>query len=135
MLIKKCKICGKPFEVRHSTHTLCSPECRKKSASINYKSFYERNKIRVNGKNVKKYREKVVGFSCKFCGEEVKPFVINNRLRRRRWHEECLINKCIEAIKNGEPFNSNSKILGFANNKGYTKSEILEIMKERNEER
>lgn len=131
-MTKKCKICGKEFEARQRNYTLCSPECRKENNRRLSRSLDpEINRLRVKQYN-ERLKRKLKGFPCKFCGEEVKPF-FDNRMHRYHWHEECLIDKCIEAIKNGEPFGDKSKILKFASNKGYTKADVIEIMKERGE--
>lgn len=131
-MIKNCKICGKQFEAKQKNYTLCSPECRKENSRRRYHSLDAETKKMLAQQYKEWYRRKIKGFPCKFCGEEVKPF-IDNRLHRHHWHEECLINKCIEAIKNGETFSKKSKILRFASNKGFTKADILEIAKERGE--
>lgn len=131
-MTNKCKICGKQFEARQKNFTICSPECRKINAVQLKKAHYIANKERIRQRNIENRHKKAVGFPCKFCGEEVRPF-FDNRMHRYHWHEECLIDKCIEAIKNGEPFGKKSKILSFACNKGYTKADILEIMEEKGE--
>lgn len=131
-MTKICKVCGKLFEAQQSTYTMCSAECRRKDILKRSKIYYDANKHEISKKNKKKRKQTTTGFSCKFCGEEVKPF-FDNRMHRYHWHEECLIDKCIEAIKNGEPFGDKSKILKFASNKGYTKADVIEIMKERGE--
>lgn len=131
-MTKKCKICGKEFEAKQKNYTICSPECRRENSRRLYHALDDVTKKLKAQQDKERYRRKVKGFPCKFCGEEVKPF-IDNRLHRHHYHEECLIDKCIEAIKNGEPFTHNTKIAKFALNKGYTKAEILEIMKERGE--
>jgi predicted nucleic acid-binding Zn ribbon protein len=128
-MTKKCKICGKQFEAKQKNYTICSSECREVNKKQLRKAHYTKNKEAMYQYNKTMRYKKAVGFPCKFCGKEVKPF-IDNRMHRYHWHEKCLINKCIEAIKNGEPFGSGkSKILDFARNKGYTKAEIVEIMK------
>ena len=47
---------------------------------------------------------------------------------RKTYHEDCMLKKAYEAIRNGEK--TYDGILRFAANKGFTKSEILEIMEE-----
>lgn len=129
MILQKCKICGKEFEARQKNHTICSPECRQKNNLANGILYRARNRQEMNRKLRRKRREKAVGFPCKFCGKEVKPFFdADDRPHRYHWHEECLINECIRAIKNGEK--TYGGVLKFASNKGFNKSEILEIMEE-----
>lgn len=128
-MTNKCKICGKLFDAQQKNHTICSPECRRENRRRLYHALDDVTKKLKAQHDKERYRRKVKGFPCKFCGKEVKP-IVTDRLHRYRWHEDCLIAECIKDIKNGDAF-TKTKITKFASNKGYTKAEIIEIAKER----
>ena len=129
-MTKKCKICGKEFEATNPRYVICSPECRKENSRRVYHALDAETKKLKTQQSKERYRRKVKGFPCKFCGKEVKP-IVTDRFHRYRWHEDCLIAECMKAIKNGEPFTDATKIAKFALNKGYTKADIIEFAKER----
>lgn len=83
-------------------------------------------------KSLKKRHENPKVVNCKFCGKPVEPHFTSRRMCRKHYHDECVINECIEAIKRGERYDNNG-VCGFAKSKGFLKSEIVEIMKERGE--
>lgn len=123
-ITKKCDLCGKLFEANWSTYRYCSDECRKKADKISQRKAYEKAKIKAR-KNPKTVL-------CRFCHNPVVPYFAGDRMCRKHYHEECLIEKGIEAIKRGEKI-KNSEILRIVSNKGISKAELLEIMRERGE--
>jgi predicted nucleic acid-binding Zn ribbon protein len=134
-LTKICIVCGKEFETRQSNYTICSDECRtirrKNYHNIVSLKYYHQNKERINrrGQSLRLKNSKPI--LCKICGKNVEPYFSGDRICRKRYHEECIIEESIKAMNKGEKFNKTSKILRVANNQGITKSELLEIIKER----
>lgn len=126
---KTCVVCGNEFEAAQSNYIICSNECRQKRKSEyceKYGQKYHKNYTyaekyaRVHSKNV----------ACRFCGENILPEYINGRFHRYHYHQECLINKGIKAMQNGEKFGK-SNILKIVSNKGFTKQELIDIANER----
>lgn len=67
---------------------------------------------------------------CKICGEPVPPtFNGKNRMCRSRYHENCVLSEAMQAVREGCKF-SDERIRRAWNVYGYTKSEIIEEMKE-----
>jgi hypothetical protein len=125
-MTKTCEICGKEFEAHHGRCKYCSDDCRAEMSEI-----YRKKELKKS--LVKRHKNpKVV--NCKFCGEPVAPHFTEkgNRMCRKHYHDECVINECIKVIKRGERYDNNG-ICGYAKSKGFLKSEILKIMKDRGE--
>ena len=64
-VIKICKICGKGFSPVHHNSTLCSDECRAKSA--------RQIAIQQGAKRRERTRERLGTRFCKVCGKEFAP--------------------------------------------------------------
>ena len=132
-MINKCKICGKEFEAKQRNHNLCSDECRKISIAEHRKACLECHGEEQRRRSREHQRKKAKPVYCKICGKEVEPHITPMGYRSRyHYHRECLINEAIAAIVRGEKFKKGEKnILAVAANKGYQKSDLLEIMAER----
>lgn len=134
-MIVKCKICGKEFEAKQRNHNICSSECRQINRHKNNQNFAERNpeKRKEYSRRQNDKRRKANPTFCKICGKVVEPHISPMGYHSRyHYHRDCLVNEAIAAILRGEKFNNSEKnILAVAKNKGYTKAELLEIMKER----
>ena len=130
MIRQKCKICGKLFDARQKNHTICSPECRKINRTISNKTYRQdpviRHKENLRQKEWHRKHAKII--PCRFCGEPVEAEFNGFLMIRKTYHEDCMLKKAYEAIRNGEK--TYGGVLRFAANKGFTKSEILEIMEE-----
>lgn len=132
-MINKCKICGKEFEAQQRNHNLCSDECRKISLAEHRKAYLECHGEEQRIRNRERQRQKSKPIYCKICGKEVEPhYTPMGKRARYRYHRDCLVNEAIAAIVRGEKFNKGDKnILMVAANKGFQKSDLLEIMAER----
>ena len=132
-MIVKCKICGKEFEAQQKNHNICSDECRKINHYNSYKIWYECNREEQRRRSRECQRKKAKPVYCKICGKEVEAhYTATGKRARYRYHRDCLVNEAIAAIVRGEKFNKGDKnILRVAANKGYQKSDLLEIMAER----
>lgn len=130
---KICIVCGKEFETRQSNYTICSQGCRenRKQSYPSSLDYYYANRERIlkRSQHLKLKNPKFI--PCKICGKNVEPYFSGDRIHRRHYHEECIIEESIKAMNRGEKFNGASNILKIANNQGITKSELLEIIKER----
>ena len=129
----KCKICGKEFESQQKNHNICSDECRKINYYNSHKIWYECNREEQRRRSRECQRKKAKPVYCKICGKEVEAhYTATGKRARYRYHRDCLVNEAIAAIVRGEKFNKGDKnILRVAANKGYQKSDLLEIMAER----
>lgn len=64
---------------------------------------------------------------CKFCGQPVNRYTLPTGCKSvKHFHDECLIENCIKAIKKKKTC-KNDATLKLADNYGYTKAEILEV--------
>lgn len=126
-LEKQCKICGKTFLASHWSNTLCSDECKEISRKNNHAKWRDCHKERIKEYNQRKRKS---GFyKCKICGEGIYN-------RKKSYHEECVVDKAIEGILNGQRFNwkkyaENIDVFRACNLYNYSISELKEIMKER----
>ena len=132
-MINKCKICGKEFEAQQRNHNLCSDECRKISFAEHRKAYLECHGEEQRIRNRERQRQKSKPIYCKICGKEVEPhYTPMGKRARYRYHRDCLVNEAIAAIVRGEKYKKGNKnILMVAANKGFQKSDLLEIMAER----
>lgn len=132
MIIQKCKVCGKEFETVNSRYTLCSDECRKENHRRIQKDRRQnkelKEKHRISQRNKRWKKAKVV--PCQICGENVPPMFTDNRMHRKHYHEKCIVREAVKAVKRGERFDGTSKMLVLARNQGINKADILEIMRE-----
>ncbi len=130
MILQKCKICGKLFEARNSRHITCSSECRRVNG-IMLNKIYRQDPVIRQKENLRQkewHRKHAKIIPCKFCGEPVEAEFNGFVMIRKTYHEDCMLKKAYEAIRNGEK--TYGGVLKFASNKGFSKSEILEIMEE-----
>lgn len=127
MFKKNCIICGKEIEVVNPFYCLCSDECRKARAR-EYKRSYEDIETHTKYMREKRWRNAKV-IPCKICGEPVQPTFRENRMYRSHYHENCVLSEAIKAIQEGCKFND-KRIRRAWNLYGYTKTELIEEMKE-----
>lgn len=132
-MINKCKICGKEFEAQQRNWKCCSDECRKINQLSNDRQWYELNKDKSREYSRRYTNNHTKPTFCKICGKEVEAhYTATGKRARYQYHRDCLVNEAIAAIVRGEKFNKNDKnILMVASNKGFQKSDLLEIMAER----
>lgn len=125
-MTKICNLCGKTFETQCKNNKYCSDACRNEM-----KKVYRKRDL---NKRIEKRHENPKIVNCKFCNKPVEPHFTEkgNRMCRKHYHDECVIDECIKAIKRGDKYDNNG-ICGFAKSKGFLKSEIIKIMKERGE--
>lgn len=65
---------------------------------------------------------------CRICGKPVAPcYLPNKRLSSKRYHEDCIVNSAIQSIAAG------TKTMRAVSH-GFTRTELLKIMEERNAE-
>lgn len=130
-MINKCKICGKEFEAQQRNHNLCSDECRKINRKNLWRLHYDKDISRQRNADYREKHRKIV--NCKICGKPVEPHVTATGYHAYyHYHRDCLIDAAIAAMLRGEKFNKHEKnILMVAANKGFQKSDLLEIMAER----
>ena len=132
MIKKNCIICGKAIDVVNPQYCLCSDECRKVRAKQRYEKYknspeYKEKSRLWRARNHK--NPKVI--PCRICGEPV-PHTFNgkNKMCRSHYHENCVLSEAIKAIQEGCKF-SDKRIIRARNVCGYTMSEIIEEMKEK----
>lgn len=130
-MIKTCKICGKEFNARQRNYKYCSDECRnvviQNQKKIYYKRWYDKGLEQRKQWN----RKHAPAIYCKICGKEVpKLYESSERVVYRRYHDECIVDTAITAIKNGERL-ARSQTLRRAYNHGYTIHELKRIARER----
>ena len=71
---------------------------------------------------------------CRICGKVVPPiYTLTGRMASRHYHEECIIDEAYKAILDGYTMKNNAA-LRRAKNRNITKSEIIEIMQEKEKE-
>lgn len=133
MVEVKCRICGKVFQARQRNHTICSEKCREQ----NYNRHVEQHKLfskTPEGKAIRKrrYKYKPSGI-CNICGNVVFNKNLGTCRSRKRYREECVLSKAIEAIlKYGEHNTSKQEDIARAwNTYGFSMPEIKDIMVER----
>ena len=131
---KTCVVCGNEFEAAQSNYIICSNECRKKRQKEYYANLKKKGLSNVNS-YINTYEKKYKAahkrkVRCRFCGENILPKYNNGRFHRTQYHDECLISKGIEALKNGEKIGT-SNTLRIVTNKGFTKRELVDIANER----
>lgn len=69
------------------------------------------------------------------CGKPVAPcYLPNKRLSSKRYHEDCIINSAIQSIVAGTKTMKADPALKRAVSHGFTRTELLKIMEERNVE-
>lgn len=72
---------------------------------------------------------------CRICGKPVAPcYLPNKRLSSKRYHEDCIINSAIQSIAAGTKTMKTDPALKRAVSHGFTRTELLKIMEERNVE-
>lgn len=72
---------------------------------------------------------------CRICGKPVAPcYLPNKRLSSKRYHEDCIINSAIQSIAAGTKTMKTDPALKRAVSYGFTRTELLKIMEERNAE-
>ena len=72
---------------------------------------------------------------CRICGKPVAPcYLPNERLSSKRYHEDCIINSAIQSIVVGAKTMKTDPALKRAVSHGFTRTELLKIMEERNVE-
>ena len=72
---------------------------------------------------------------CRICGKPVTPcYLPNKRLSPKRYHEDCIINSAIQSIAAGTKTMKTDPALKRAVSYGFTRTELLKIMEERNVE-
>lgn len=124
---KQCKICGETFIAPHWNNTLCSDECRKISRKNNYAKWCDGHKERI--KEYTQRKRKSGCFKCRICNKGIYE-------GKRNYHEECVVNKAIEGIMNGQQRNSkkykeNIDVFRACNSFQYSMLELKKIMKKR----
>lgn len=131
-MIKKCIICDKEFETKHPNHILCSSECRKINCIQQKAKWYRQNKeynLELYRKQCREhYRNNVKPIKCKICGEVVERYIENGRQHCKHYHEDCIVRKAYEAIKRGESYSHYNEDTQRAMNRGYIKTEIIELI-------
>lgn len=136
MIEKQCKICGKTFFARQSNYKICSPKCRQEDYKIQIKKFKDYCRTEeYRKKNRERYKYKSSAF-CKICGEKVVNDYDGPHRSRRVYHRECVINKAIEGILNGQNSNPanykvNKDVFRAFNTFHYSMTELRQLMKER----
>ena len=129
MIKKNCVVCGKEIEVVNSRYCLCSDECRKARAREYQRSYMDIETHRKYMKEKRWRNPKII--PCKICGEPVPPtFNGKNKMCRSHYHENCVLSEAIKAIQEGCKCND-KRIHRAWNTYGYTMSEIIEGMKEK----
>lgn len=127
MIKKNCVVCGKEIEVTNPRYCCCSDECRKARAKT-YKIDPE-SVERHKKKNREKYRQNPKIVPCKICGEPVPPSFRENKMCRSHYHEKCVLSEALQAVIEGCAYNE-KRIMRAWNLYGYTKSELIEEMKQ-----
>lgn len=126
-MIKKCVVCGTEFDARQANYCICSDECR-------HIRQYEQNK-RYKSNNREKYlyltrqswlrRKKSI--HCKICGKVVLQHIHNGHMTSKHYHEDCIVNEGIQAIKENAKSTDN-RLVRAHNRYGYSMLDLREIM-------
>lgn len=137
-MIKHCVICGKGFTPKphlQARQICCCKECATVQNKRKRKEHYEKNKknrkkktaqerAEFNEKRKETYREwrKKNPCRCEMCGEPMQKMNGNEHIRT---HDECVLNKCIEYLRNGKKIPT--YMYQRAYGRGYTMEEIREM--------
>lgn len=124
---KKCIICGKEFEPipqqRKTCSDLCSKE-RKRQKENEYKTIHCNE---LQKKRKAKQRAKIKPIFCKICGEVVERYYSGIRVSAKTYHEYCVVDKALKAIKNGAKC-TDKDVICARNVFGYTVTELRCIL-------
>ena len=136
MIKKNCVVCGKEIEVANPQYCLCSDECRKvrhKQWSEKYKNspeYEDKRRLYCARQSERSHKNPKV-IPCKICGKPVPPtFNGKNKMCRSHYHEKCVLSEAIQAVRDGCKI-SDKRVIRAWNTYGYTMSEIIEGMKEK----
>lgn len=99
---KKCIVCGKEFEATQVNYSLCSDECRKKRKNETDNRYKTSHIDEIKKRKREHQRDNAKVIVCSLCGEPVAPEIGGgDRVLRKHYHEECVIEDAIKAIKFG----------------------------------
>lgn len=126
-MTKQCIICGKEFEPRYNLSNrqkCCSRECSKERKKIYCKNYSRTEKGLQRHRD--RYKEHTKNHTlCRICG---KPTVAEFTRNKPHYHEECVVNDCVETLSNGGKLSRAQYQRLYA--RGYLMREIYEMAKE-----
>lgn len=98
---KKCIICGNEFIPRQKNYICCSKECsrerKRRYSKLTYETYYKGNKEYVREMyNRRKLIHSVI-IPCKICGKNVPDVWTGNRIGRKRYHDQCVLDEARKA--------------------------------------
>lgn len=124
-MIRNCVECGKEFEVSSRHYKICSDECQK---ARNARRRREKYCEIYRAERRSQYMKNIPVVLCKLCGEPVPPEFIGERICRKHYHDECIVNQAVDALI--ECANYNDARLQRARNYGYSKLDLIKIRAE-----
>lgn len=133
-MIKKCGVCGREFNAAQPNYLYCSVECRKIRQCQQIAEWQKQNRKRHAELSKESRRRKAKIINCRICGEPVLPYIYNDRVHRKHYHEKCVIREAYKAFtERGAKFLHKSTDVAVirAKNYGYTKKEIFKLMEDR----
>lgn len=103
MIKKQCVVCGKEFEVVNSHYCLCSDECRKIRARMQWSNPEYRQKANERNRERRRVRNRLNPkiIPCRICGKPVEPDFYGDRMCRKFHHESCVLSEALQAVSEG----------------------------------
>lgn len=126
-MIKQCPICGKEFNARQRNYVYCSRECGRIGNYEHHRKYHSDNLEHCRQLTLKSQRKNAKPMICKICGKIVPKYIRNGHIAWRSYHEQCVVDKALEAVKNGAKY-TDKDIIRAKNVFNYSMSELKEIV-------
>lgn len=127
---KKCVVCGTEFIPKQKNYICCSSERSKERIKVYRKqrneNYYKGNKesIRERYRRSKILHPTII--PCRVCGENVPGAWAGNRIGRKRYHEQCVLDEAKKAYLEVGSWDCNKDVrIKRAINYGFCKADII----------
>ena len=127
---KKCIICGTEFVPRQKNYICCSKECsierNRRHSKFTYETYYKGNKEYIREMyNRNKFLHPVI-IPCKICGKNVPGVWAGNRIGRKRYHDQCILDEARKAYSEVGSWDSRKDSrIHRAMNYGFCKADVI----------